>query len=151
MKNIASLTLLLFLAACASPTAVIDKRTFQCGPGQDIEVRAGLDDGSINHEVGGELKYLVEVANNSHNDVVVSSVRISPSGGKIAGVDNAYKVFDQLIPEGEDHVFEIPTSGVWNPRSDFAQQMVGRRVEFRVMVALSNGDVYHCPFAAQWR
>lgn len=150
MKSIASFTILLLLAACASPTAVIDKRGFQCGPGQDIEVRAGLDDGSINHEVGGQLKYLVEIANNSHNDVVVTSVRIDPSE-QVEGIDSAYKVFDQLIPEGEDHVFEIPASAAWTPPRDFSRQVAGRRVEFRVTVALSNGDSYHCLFAAPWR
>jgi len=151
MKTIGSLTLFILLAACASPTAVIDKRGFRCGPGQDIEVRAGLDDGSINHEVGGQLQYLVEIANNSHNDVVVKSVRIEPDGEKIEGVDSAYKVFDELIAEGEDHVFEIPASGAWIPRSGFAGQVAGRRVEFRVTVALSNGDSYHCLFSARWR
>jgi hypothetical protein len=149
MKKIASFALLL-LAACASPTAVIDKRGFRCGPGQDIEVRAGLDDGSINREIGSELKYLVEIANNSHHDVFVTSVRIEPSGEKIAGVESAHKAFDQLIAEGEEHVFEIPASA-WVPGRDFAQQVVGRRVEFRVTVGLSNGDSYHCQFAALWR
>ncbi|HEV7241920.1 MAG TPA: hypothetical protein VGQ36_22000 [Thermoanaerobaculia bacterium] len=151
MKSIASITFLLLLAACASPTAVIDNRGFRCGPGQDIEVRAGLDDGSINNEVGGELKYLVEIANNSHNDVVVTSVTIEPGGERVYGVDSAYKVFDQLIAEGDAHLFEIPASDVWSRMHESVRPAPGRRVEFRVTIVLSNGDSYHCPFEALWR
>ena len=73
MKRVSAL-LLLLLAACASPTAVMDKRAIRCGPGQDIEVRAGIDDGTIiNREDHGEMKYLVEVSNNSHADVTVKA------------------------------------------------------------------------------
>ena len=75
MKTIASITILLLLSACASSTSVIDERQFRCGPGQDIEIRAGLDNGSMAADVGGMITYLVEVANNSHNDVVVATRR----------------------------------------------------------------------------
>lgn len=152
MKTIVSIALLaLLLAACASPTAVIDKRMMRCGPGQDIEVRAGLADGSINQEDEGQLKYLVEIANNSHNDVVVHAVRIEPTNDKGLGIDSAFKVFDQEIAEGEDHLFEVPASAVWTPRTGFEREGEGRRVEFRVTIDLSNGDSYHCPFVALWR
>ncbi len=148
MKKVSVLVLLL-AAACASPTAVVDERTFRCGPGQDIEVRAGLDDGSINHEIGGQLMYLVEVANNSHRDLTVSYLRIEPHakfGEPIEGVESAAKTFDQLIPENDEHVFEIPANS--GPRA-FDQRPDRREIEFLVVVTLSNGDSYHCSFLAK--
>ncbi len=141
----------LFAAACASPTAVMDKRVFRCGPEQDIEVRAGLDDGSINHEVGGQLTYLIEVANNSHGDLTVSYIRIEPHfrfNEPIEGVEGAAKAFDQLIPENDEHVFELPTNAS-GPRS--ATQLARREIEFGVVVTLSNGDSYHCSFLSKWK
>lgn len=144
--------LLLLLAACASPTAVIDTRSFRCGPGQDIEVRAGLDDGTALREVARELTYLVEVANNSHRDLTVRSVRVAPSGEESAtGLAAVSKVFDQLIPEGEDHVFEIPASASWNPTSAFDRRIRGERLELAVTVALTNGDSYRCSFVSEPR
>lgn len=147
-----ALLLSLLLAACASPTAVLDKRAFPCGPGRDIEIRAGIDDGTITKEVGGELQYLVEVANNSHNDVTVKSIRIQPIRQDVEEIDAASKTFDQLIPEGEDHVFEIPT-GELSRSTHFDRKILGgtSRVEFSVRVELSNGDSYHCAFEAVWR
>ena len=148
----ASVLAFLLLAACASPTAVIDKRSFRCGPGQDIEVRAGIDDGSITHEIGGQLEYLVEVANNSHRDVTVSNIRIEPkprAGQKIEGIDSAAKSFDQLIPENDEHVFELPANAS-GPRA-FESQVDRQEIEFVVLVSLANGDSYHCSFLARWR
>ena len=151
----ASVLMALLLAACASPTAVIDKHAFRCGPGQDIEVRAGIDDGTIiNREDHGEMKYLVEVANNSHNDVTVTQIRIDPMRDKreeVPNVHSASKVFDQLVPEGEDHLFEIPI-GSWSTTTHFDRKLEGgSRLEFLVRVSLANGDSYHCSFEAVWR
>jgi hypothetical protein len=123
-----ALLLSLLLAACASPTAVMDKRTFPCGPGRDIEVRAGID------------------------DVTVKSIRIQPIRQNVDEIDAASKTFDQLIPEGEDHVFEIPT-GELSRSTHFDRKILGgsSRVEFSVRVELANGDSYHCAFEAVWR
>src|SRR5690348_8017192 len=60
---------LLLLAACASPTAVVDQRSFKCAPGQDISIRAVLTHPAAAREAGGPLQYQVEVSNNSHSDV----------------------------------------------------------------------------------
>jgi hypothetical protein len=154
MKQACVLVLLLF-AACASPTAVIDKRTFRCGPGQDIEVRAGIDDGTIiNREDHGEMKYLVEVSNNSHSDITVTQIRIDPMRDKrdeVPEVYSASKVFNQEIPENEEHLFEIPI-GSWSRTTHFDRKLEGgSRLEFWVRVSLSNGDSYHCSFEAVWR
>ena len=150
MKTIASITILLLLSACASSSGIVDERLFQCGPGQDIEIRAGLDNGSINSDVGGQLTYLVEIANNSHNDVVVKSVRITPAAGtKIPGVEPAAKAFDQLVAAGEDHVFAVPTGRIWI--AEYGQPLVGRNVQFHVSISLSNGDSYRCSFESEWR
>ena len=147
-----ALLLVLLLAACASPTAVMDKRSLPCGPGQDIEVRAGIDDGTITQEIGGELQYLVEVANNSHHDVTVKQIRIQPIRQYVEEIDSASKTFDQVVPEGDAHVFEIPT-GALSRSTHFDRKILGgtSRVEFSVLVSLSNGDSYHCAFEAVWR
>ena len=154
MKRVSAL-LLLLLAACASPTAVMDKRAIRCGPGQDIEVRAGIDDGTIiNREDHGEMKYLVEVSNNSHADVTVKEIRIDPMRDKrdeVPEVYSASKVFNQDILEGEEHLFEIPI-GSWSATSHFDRKLEGgSRLEFWVRVMLTNGDAYHCSFEAVWR
>jgi hypothetical protein len=141
--------LLLLFAACASPTAVIDKRSFRCGPGQDIEIRAGIIDPAATREAAGPVMYLVEIANNSHHDVTVKSVRLAPRGERVAGAQTVYREFNQLIPEGQDHLFELPASDAWVRSSDFGSTLAGRRLEFSATVSLTNGDSYHCDFAAQ--
>lgn len=152
MKPAAVALAVLLAAACASPTAVVDKRVFRCGPGQDIDVRAGLDDGSINREIAGQLQYLVEVANNSHHDVTVSAIRVTPRfkwNEPVEGIESAVMSFDQLIPENDEHVFELPANAS-GPRS-FERQIERQEIEFAVIVSLSNGDSYHCSFLAKWK
>lgn len=143
--------LLLLLTACASSTDIIDERVLPCGSGQDIEVRAGFDDGMLHGEVGGQMKYLVEVANNSHHDVTVKSIRIDPQSERVPGIERAYRQYDQLIAEGEDHVFELPSSEVLNWRSDLDRRTALQRLEFVVVVSLSDGDSYRCRFVAELR
>ena len=151
----ASVLVVLLLAACASSTDVIDQRTLRCGPGQDIEVRAGVDDGTIiNREDRGVMKYLVEVANNAHNEVTVTHIRIEPMRDKreeVPEIKSAWKEFNQTIPENEEHLFEIPIDA-WSSTTHFDRTIAGgERFEFLVRVSLSNGDSYHCTFAAVWR
>ena len=143
--------LLLLLTACASSTDIIDERVLPCGSGQDIEVRAGFDDGMLHGEVGGQMKYLVEVANNSHHDVTVKSIRIDPQSTSVPGIERAYRQYDQLIAEGEDHVFELPSSVVLSWRSDLDRRTALQRLEFVVVVSMSDGDSYRCRFVAEVR
>lgn len=144
----ATALLLLLLAACASPTAVIDNRTFRCGPGQDIEIRAGILDPTATREAAGTLMYIVEIANNSHNDVTVQSIRLAPRGGEDQSMlKPVVRNVDQSIPEGEDHVFEIPASDVWLQSGGLEPVLARQRLEFDATVRLTNGDSYHCSFA----
>jgi len=147
MKRIIPFVLL--LAACASPTAVIDKRSFRCGPGQDIEVRAGIVDPLASRESAGPMVYLLEIANNSHHDVTVKYIRLEPRGDTIDGATTVSRHLDQLIPEGKDHVFEIPVSDVWVSSRQFARRLDDPRVRFAATVTLANGDSYHCEFEAR--
>lgn len=149
-KQIALLPVLFLFFACSSATDVIDQRALGCGPGQDIEVRAGL--APPEHAIG-QMVFLVEVANNSDEDLTVDSIVIdptrTPSGRR--PLQRTAKDVDQLIAEGTEHVFELPTAyeamyDSLDPRS------AGQgRYEFSVTVRLTNGDWYRCPFVADVR
>lgn len=143
----AILLALLLLTACASQTAIIDQRTFRCAPGQDIEIHAGLFDPAATGESFGPPMYKVEVANNSHNEVTVTYIRLQPAGSKaIDSNDTVSRTFDQLIPPGKDHLFEIPVNDAWLRSPEFGRRLAQRRFEFSAIVALSNGDSYQCDF-----
>jgi hypothetical protein len=149
--RLSALPALLLLAACASPAAIVDQRSFKCAPGQDISIRAVLTHPSAAREAGGPLKYQVEISNNSHNDVTVTYVRIQPRGKDLDRLDESVsRSFDQLIPAGEDHLFEIPATEAWVLSPDFGQRLEARRVRFVARVSLANGDSYQCEFVTQW-
>jgi len=149
MKTTAALVLLLSVA-CASSTGVIDKRMFKCEPGQDIGIAAGFDDGSRSEEFG-QREFLVQVANNSHNEVTVTSVRVEPSNRNRIPLDGAFQSEDVTIAEGEDHVFHLPTRVSLTHERTRDLPLDGRVVEFYVTVVLSNGDQYQCPFRQELR
>jgi hypothetical protein len=139
---------LVVLAACASPTAVIDQRSFNCGPGQDLEIRAGLEDPLRGEAAAlGQLTFLVEVANNGSTDVTVKSINVEPRMRGDVEMRGVTRDFDQTIAEAEEHVFRLPAT-------DFGTVIRGdattlpRAFEFLVVVRLTNGDVYRCPFSA---
>lgn len=151
-KQVALLPVLFLFFACSSATDVIDQRTLGCGPGEDIEVRAGLAPPENNI---GQMVFLVEVANNSHEDLTVDSIMVEPARTPLGQrpLQRAAKNVDQLIAEASEHVFELPTAyeatyESLDPRS--ARQGQGR-YEFSVTVKLTNGDSYRCPFAADVR
>jgi hypothetical protein len=151
-----STILLLLAAACASPTAVI-RNTFDCSPGQDLEIRAGMGDPQRSGERIGQYMFLVEVANNSNQDLTVKSILVEadPSArrrGSELAIERAQKTFNETIPEGTEHVFELPATsfGSGVGRSLEEQTMPGP-IEFYVTVGLTNGDAYRCPFSVQRR
>jgi hypothetical protein len=136
------------LAACASPTAVIDQRSFNCGPGQDLEIRAGLEDPLRGEAAAlGQLTFLVEVANNGGADVTVKSITVEPRMRGDVEMRGVTRDFDQTVAEAEEQVFRLPAT-------DFGTVIRGdattlpRAFEFLVVVRLTNGDVYRCPFSA---
>ena len=149
MKTTALLLSLFLFAACASPTAVMDKHTFYCEPGQDIGIAAGYDAG--NQQELGERMFMVEVANNGHEDVTVTSVQIEPSD-RNRGLPGAYEKADVTIPGGEAHLFRLrPTSYALEPRRGQSTLGPSNVLDFYVMVRLSNGDAYRCPFRVDRR
>lgn len=153
-KTIAALTLLLF--ACSSATDVIDQRSMECGPGQDLEIRAGLAPPEVAGSVG-QLMFLVEVANNSHADVTVDHILIAPLQGQRerpgqVALERVHRSVKQLIAEGTEHVFELPASRFRLPSSPTELEFEGLGgYEFSVQVVLTNGDAYRCPFAVELR
>lgn len=151
MKTTALLLSLLLFAACASPTAVIDKRALGCEAGNDLSIAAGFNPGTDPNEMG-ERHFLVEVSNNSDQELTVTSVRVEP-GDRSRHLGSAYDNTEVTIPSGEDHLFRLRAlSDLGAPRSSHA--VLGSAsgvVEFSVVVVLSNGDSYRCPFRAEVR
>ncbi|MEO8382607.1 MAG: hypothetical protein ABI779_23310 [Acidobacteriota bacterium] len=152
MKTIVlSSILLLFAAACASSDGVI-QNAFDCSPGQDLEIRATLDDPSRSGEQIGQYVFLVEVANNSHGELTVKSVRVDPdeSARRVRGslaLERAQKEFNETIAEGTEHVFELPATSMGSAMQPLQNQVAPGPIEFVVTVVLTNGDSYRCPFA----
>jgi hypothetical protein len=151
-KQVALLPVLFLFFACASATDVIDQRALGCGPGQDIEVRAGLAPPEIANTIG-QMVFLVEVANNSHEDLTVDSIVIDPTRTPPGQrpLQRTAKDVDQLIAEGTEHVFELPTAYQAMYESLDPRSAGQGRHEFSVTVKLTNGDSYRCPFAADVR
>jgi hypothetical protein len=142
MKTTALLLSLLLFAACASPTAVIDRQNYNCDPGQALEIAVGYDPGNQGGELG-DREFLVEVANNSDTDVTVKTDR-NP------GLPMAYEQTDITIDAGKDHLFHLRASAPlgWSA----VQPTLGTRsgiVEVLTTVMLSNGDAYRCVFRVQ--
>jgi hypothetical protein len=150
MRTLLSLAVLIVVAACASPTRVIDTHVFLCEPGQNISIAAGFDPGTSQENFGEEL-FLVEISNNSNAEVTVKSISIEPAELNRVRMDQVYRTFDVAIPEGDDHVFKLPARGAisQNAVRDLAPARV--RTEFSVTVALANGDKYVCPFRVESR
>lgn len=156
LKNTALCSLLFFFAACASPSAMIDQ-TSDCGPGQDLEIRAALGD-SRSGEFLGQNIFLVEVANNSHEDVTVKRVRVEPRelrqssiNSRRAPLNGAAKDFNQTIAEGTEHVFELPTTASAMLSPDMQDAVVSEELELHVTVELTSGESYRCAFAVTRR
>ena len=145
MKTIAFCSILL-LTSCASSTGVVDKRAFNCDSGQDIEVRAGLDD-PLHSETAvlGQVTFLVEIANNADHELTVDTISIDPVTRVDMELKGVSTRFNQAIPSADDHVFRLAAS-------DFGKILIGdertlpRNFQFRVTVRLTNGDTYRCPF-----
>ncbi len=150
MRTLAVLALLV-LVSCASPTAMIDERVLECGPGGDIDVMAGLASPNVVLEgTNDNFTFVVNVANNSHGEITVKTIRVEQASmPDRAGyqLDPAARTFNHAIEEGKDHDFELPMSGR-SARSQFMDRQVRRGpIEVRVFVTLTNGDSYRCAFA----
>ena len=136
------------LAAACSSSDLIDKRTLDCDSGQDIEVRVGIDGSTYVEGRDARFDVLVEVANNSHEEVTVDFIRIeqpSDTGARYR-IESSYRKFGQLIEEGKDHTFALPTTGQPLTLDPRVIRSPGG-TEIYVNVALTNGDLYRCAFS----
>lgn len=156
MKTTMAVLTSLLLFACSSATDVNDQRSMDCGPGQDLEIRAGLAPPEVAGSVG-QLMFLVEVANNSHNDVTVDHILIEPQQGQRrrqgqVALERVHRSVKTFIAEGTEHVFELPASRFQAPSSAMDSEFAALGgYEFSVQVVLTNGDSYRCPFAVDLR
>jgi hypothetical protein len=154
MKRFALLPLLLVFAACRSSNdGFIDNSAQECGPGQDVEISVGIDPPkSPSERFENRLTVLVEVANNSHEEITVKSIRIDPEiGNTNTGTrydfQSAVKEVDESIPEGESARFELQMTGQLRISMDAeSQRQHVTGVDVAVTVLLANGDHYRCRY-----
>jgi hypothetical protein len=148
MKLTALLFALLLATACASPTAVIDRRDLDCRGGQDVGIAAAFEDARRSEQVG-QPSFVVEVANNSHADVTVTSVKVEPSQRNRVRYATAFDGDDVTIAGGDAHVYRLPATAPLAPDPEISRaplDRLDRALALFVTVALSNGDHYRCEF-----
>ena len=151
-KSALLLPFLLLAAACASKDGFIDEVAMECEPGQEVTIQAGLDTPSVQMErVDDQLTLLVEVSNNSHQELVVTFIRAEqvPDENQPYRLQSGYRKVDQPIEEGKEHLFKIPMTGrvVGVPNEYLGR--ANREIGLDVTVGLTNGNVYHCRFGAR--
>lgn len=150
MKTIALLSLLA-LTACASSDGFVDDTVYDCSPGQELGIQAGLDGPQFADQMmGDQLTMLVEVSNNSHADVTVTMVRVDPirDDSTEYALESAYAKVSQEIAEGEAHLFRLPVRGARVSSRDQTRRQSSRprATAMSVWVQLSDGDSYRCRF-----
>jgi hypothetical protein len=151
MKSVALLAILL-VASCASDSQIRDHRSLGCESGQDIDLMVGLSKDDVSEYSTGDDRFevLVNVSNNSHEELTVTAVRIEQTGPDRSRyqVDPVARRLDHLLPAGKEHTFHLPATGrirgVTDLRSSLDEQATG--VHLAVTVNLANGDSYRCEF-----
>jgi hypothetical protein len=153
MKLSVLLSALLFAACASSHDGFIDNSAHECGPGEDVEISVGIDPPtSPSERYDNRLTVLVEVGNNSHEEITVKSIRIDPEVNNTStatrfDLQSAFKELDEAIPEGETSRFELQMTGQLRVSGDpMAQQQRVLGVDVSVTVLLSNGDHYRCRY-----
>jgi len=157
MKKLALLPVLLLTLACSSATKLSDDRVFDCSPGQDLEVNAGLE--AVGNRAvlqpGEEAAFLVEVANNSHEDVTIASIRIDPStmSKTTVEIEPTFSAVNYELAQGKDHLFRFPTRVRTTPLTEPQPQARSftSSASLRVTLTLTNGDAYRCSFSMSER
>jgi hypothetical protein len=147
VKKTAALLALVLSTACSSGMDMADTQSFDCNQGQDIEVRAGLDRRIGEGSFGEQFEMLVEIANNSHEDVTVTSIRVeqmADSQNAQYRFDTSYRKFDELVEEGKDETFHLPMTG--RALRNMGSVTSSQPLVLVVHVLLANGDSYRCSF-----
>lgn len=136
------------LAGCASRDGFIDDSTQQCEPGQPVSIQLGVDlpQGSRMEGMDDHLTIFVAVSNNSHQEITVTRVTIEQAFDHTAyyRIDSQSRTFNEVIPEGEEHAFELPTTGRLLVRPQELAQ--ARPPVMGVRVRLASGDEYYCRY-----
>jgi hypothetical protein len=153
MRSATALLTLFLLAACASSDGFVDETVKTCGPGDLLQIEAGMDpQSSPIEQLSSRLTMLVEVANNSNEDVTVKFVRVDPistSRDSLIELDNGSRDFGEVVAQGDAHTFEVPLTAR-RRGGPLQQRATGnvRAAEFdvAVTVGLSSGDSYRCRF-----
>jgi hypothetical protein len=153
MRKLSPLPLLLLLAACGSSSndfGIPETKTIDDCVHGEVQVRAGITDAREGKDISSDwLEFSVEVTNNAHKDIVVKSIRIDPRTTESSPYvfETAFREFNQTIPENEERVFELPSTGKAKPR-DPDQMKIGvqERLVLVVTVSLEGGESYRCQF-----
>ena len=145
MRTLMVLPLVLFAAACGSSNdfGIPENPTLgDCEHGE-VQVRAGISDAREGRDTASDwLEFSVEVANNAKGkEIVVKSIRIDPRGTMNVPYvfETVSRTFNRKIPENEESVFELPTTGKGVP-SNLNQGAIGEKLIFVVSVSLESGD-----------
>ena len=150
MKTIALLSIL-FAASCASSSTGFDNPNLQCGPGQEVGIEAGLQAPRMGAELSSQsdVQVVVQISNNSHHDFTVARVRAEQLYRDDApyAFDDVYREVNLTIAEGQDHLFELPTTGRWTALADRDPMSVRSSLTLAATVELSSGETYHCRFS----
>jgi hypothetical protein len=151
VKRPLAVVALLLSAACSSGGNFVDQRSFDCAPGADISIAAGMNPTRMGptEAFDDELTLQVEVGNNSNREVIVRSIRVEQSGREESTpyvVDSSFRQFDQVIEAGDDHLFELPMLGRGRRQTTVNRNVTERGVVLSVRVSLANGDHYRCLF-----
>jgi hypothetical protein len=147
MRKIA-LLLVVFFVACSS-TPGIEKRTFEGGPGQPIEVElVGASQPMLmsprDTDTPQQINFQFLVSNNSDEILTVKRIQVYQHGSAPIQLESGQGGFDTSIDPGHDSTFTVyATAKQLRP----ARQGDAPEITIRVDVALTNGDSYVYDFA----
>lgn len=149
MQKVAALLVFASLA-CASGDGFVSEGVKQCRPGDPIEINAGFEaSGSPGQDLlEDRLTLLVEIANNSDEDLTVETVRAdpqtSPAGTPRYELVGGSITPRQLIAEADAFLFRVPMSV--RLANEQAPRGASVPAEVAVSVALADGTRYRCRF-----
>jgi len=148
MKKHLTMALALFLAACSS-TPGIEKRTFEGGPGQPIDVQlVGSSEPMMMYFRGNEMPQQVSfqflVSNNSSETVTVLRIQVYQYGAAPIQLESAQHGYDAEIEPGHDQTFTVNANA---KQLRQARQGDVPELVIKADVALTNGDSYVYTFS----
>jgi hypothetical protein len=150
MKRALTLLSLCLFAACASKDGFIDNDVSNCGPGSEIGIRAGWDTQGSTNEMGrNRLTMLVEVANNSDEEITVKRIYVEPA---VMQDDSPYE-FERgaadpmkVIAEGDASTFDIAMAATRRYVDGRNRISTSSGAEMTVTVLLEPEQTYRCRF-----